>query len=233
MATEDVKLLSSWYSPYAMRAILALEAKGVKYELIDEDLNTKSQLLLESNPVYKKIPVLIHNGKAIPESLVIVLYADEAWPEDGSRSGFFPKDPYGRATTRFWSDFADKKILDAALYASNAKGEEKESALRELYDNFMTLESGFTKVAAKPFFNGSTMGYADICLAPLVVWLPVLVQLGGIRVPKVEEAPHLHKFFSAICEHPAAKVALPDPEKLIVFVETMRQRRRAASASQP
>ncbi|KAJ7517405.1 hypothetical protein O6H91_21G022800 [Diphasiastrum complanatum] len=207
MATESVKLLSVRASPYAMRAILALEAKGVKYEIIEEDLSAKSQLLLESNPVYKKIPVLLHGEKAIPDSLFIVPYVDEAWPE---HAAFFPKDPYGRAMTNFWGDFIDKKTK---------KGDpNKEAGVSELYENFLTLENGFTKLDAKPFFNGATIGYADICLAPLAAWLPVFVELAGIRVPTAEKAPKLHKFLSAIREHPATKVAFPDPDKLLAYV---------------
>ncbi|KAJ7567502.1 hypothetical protein O6H91_02G150500 [Diphasiastrum complanatum] len=226
MAAEDVKLLSFWASPYAMRAILALEAKGVNYESIEENLNPKSQLLLESNPIYEKIPVLLHNGKAIPESLIIVLYVDEAWPEHG---GFLPKDPYARAMTHFWSDFIDKKIFEVPFSALKAKGEEKEAALKELYDNLLTLESGFIKFDAKPFFNGSSIGYADICLAPFVAWLPVFVDLAGIRLPTAEEAPHLHKFIGAIREHPAAKVAFPDIEKLAAFSRSLQQRWAAST----
>ncbi|KAJ7565121.1 hypothetical protein O6H91_02G048800 [Diphasiastrum complanatum] len=184
MSTDSVKLLILRASPYAMRAILGLEAKGVKYELIEEDLSAQSQLWLESNPVYKKIPVLLHGGKAIPESLFIVLYVDEAWPE---RAAFFPKDPYARAMTHFWGDFIDKK-------------------------------SGFTQLDAKPFFNGTGIGYADIFLAPLAAWLRLFVELAGIRAPTAEEAPKLHKFFNAIREHPATKVAFPDPDELLSYV---------------
>ncbi|KAJ7567392.1 hypothetical protein O6H91_02G145000 [Diphasiastrum complanatum] len=217
MATDSVKLLIVRASPYAMRAILALEAKGVKYELIEENLSAKSQLLLESNPVYKKIPVLLHGGKAIPESLFIVLYVDEAWPE---RAAFFPKDPYARAMTHFWGDFIDKKIFQLAVSTMKTKkgDPKKEAGVSELYENFLTLESGFTQLDAKPFFNGAGIGYADICLAPLAAWLRVFVELAGIRVPTAEEAPKLHKFLSAIREHPATKVAFPDPDELLSYV---------------
>ncbi|KAJ7300120.1 hypothetical protein O6H91_Y068400 [Diphasiastrum complanatum] len=221
MATEGVKLLSFWASPYAMRALLALEAKGVKYTAIEEDLSAKSQLLLESNPVFKMIPVLLHRGKAIPESLLIILYVDEAWPEHAS---FFPKDPYGRAMTHFWSDFIDKKIFEVAFFALKAEGDKQEAALSELYENFLTLEGGFTKLDAKPFFNGSSIGYADICLAPFVAWfLPIFEEQAGAGLPTAEEAPNLHKFFEAIREHPAAEVIFPDPEKLLAYVKRWRQ----------
>ncbi|MES6669700.1 glutathione S-transferase N-terminal domain-containing protein [Cutibacterium acnes] len=84
---KDVKLLSVGISPFGVRCRIALDEKEVKHEYIEENLKEKSELLLKSNPVYKKIPVLLHEGKPISESLIIVEYIDEVFP-GGKKSSF-------------------------------------------------------------------------------------------------------------------------------------------------
>ena len=107
MAESEIKLLGAWPSPFVMRARIALNIKSVDYEFHQEKLGSKSQLLLESNPVYKKIPVLIHDQKPICESLIIVQYVDEAW---SSGPSILPSDPYDRAIARFWAAYIDDKV---------------------------------------------------------------------------------------------------------------------------
>lgn len=107
MASHGVVLLNSWASSFGMRVMIALKEKGVEYEYREENLTDKSQLLLEMNPIHKKIPVLIHNGKPICESLIIVQYIDEVWNE---KFPLLPSDPYQRAQARFWADYVDQKV---------------------------------------------------------------------------------------------------------------------------
>lgn len=101
-----MKLFVYWASPFALRVKWALELKGIEYDYIEEDLPNKSSLLLQYNPVHKKIPVLVHNGKPVAESLVIIEYIDETW----KRNQLLPEDPYERAMVRFWAKFADDKV---------------------------------------------------------------------------------------------------------------------------
>jgi glutathione S-transferase len=105
---DEVTLLNFWASPFGMRVKIALAEKEVKYEYSEQDvMNGKSDLLLQMNPVYKKIPVLVHRGKPVCESLIIVQYIDDVWRD---KAPLLPSDPYERAQSMFWADFIDKKV---------------------------------------------------------------------------------------------------------------------------
>ena len=83
------------------------------YDYREQDLRNKSQLLIEMNPIHKKIPVLIHNGKPICESSIIVEYIDEVWKD---KAPLFPSDAYSKSRARFWVDFIDKKVINSSLF---------------------------------------------------------------------------------------------------------------------
>ncbi|VAI37630.1 unnamed protein product [Triticum turgidum subsp. durum] len=79
---KGLVLLDFWVSPFGQRVRIALAEKGLPYEYVEEDLMAgKSDRLLRSNPVHKKIPVLLHDGRPVNESLIILQYLEDAFPD--------------------------------------------------------------------------------------------------------------------------------------------------------
>ncbi|XP_048236217.1 probable glutathione S-transferase isoform X5 [Ricinus communis] len=107
MGSQEVILLGCWFSPCSHRVQWALKLKGIHYQFMEEDISKKSPFLLKHNPVTKKIPVLIHDGKAIVDSLSIIEYIDETWNHVPM---LLPPDPYEKAMARFWADFIEGKV---------------------------------------------------------------------------------------------------------------------------
>ena len=81
--------------------------KGETFWNMVKPVCSKSPDLLKYNPIQKKVPVLLHNGIPICESLIILEYIDETWKETVP---FLPQDPIDRATARFWAKFSDEQV---------------------------------------------------------------------------------------------------------------------------
>jgi glutathione S-transferase len=104
---EEVKLFGMVQSPFVTRVEIALKLKGVEYKYEEEKWGNFSDTLIKYNPIYKKVPVFVHNDKHLSESLVILEYIDETWKQNP----ILPSDPYKRALARLWSNFIDDKVI--------------------------------------------------------------------------------------------------------------------------
>ncbi|KAJ9694836.1 hypothetical protein PVL29_010353 [Vitis rotundifolia] len=184
---EEVKLIGMWVSSFSRR-----------YEYIEVDLTNKSPLLLKSNPVHKKVPVLLHNGKPIAESLVILEYIDETW----KANPILPQHPYDRAMARFWAKYIDEK--------------EREKAVEEACVCLKTLENELKD----KFLGGESVGFVDIVANFIGFWVGAIGEAVGVELLTRDKFPILCKWSD---EHVGCRVTkenLPSKDKVVAFYRT-------------
>ncbi|GFZ00115.1 glutathione S-transferase TAU 15 [Actinidia rufa] len=228
MAASDVKLLGTSPSPYVNRVQIALNLKSIEFEFLEETFGAKSELLLKSNPIHKKIPVMIHNDKPICESLIIVQYIDEVWT---SGPTILPSDPYDRAMARFWAAFVEDKWYPTLKELRMAEGEEAKTAALEKLMEMMTLwEDAFAKCGkGKGFFGGECIGYLDIAFGSFLGWLKVTEEMLEIKLIDEAKTPGLAGWAERFCSHEAVKGVIPETEKLIELLKKFQAMAKAQS----
>jgi glutathione S-transferase len=207
---DEVTLLDFWPSPFGIRVRIALAEKGIEYESWEEDLSNKSTLLLKMNPIHKQIPVLIHQGRPVCESLIIVQYIDEVWTR---KLPLLPRDSYQRAQARFWADYIDKKIYSTGRLVWATTGEVQEAAKKELMECFKVLEG---ELGDKTYFGGESFGIVDVALIPFYSWFYALETFGNMSL--VAECPKLVGWAKRCMQRDSVSNSLPDQYKVYDFL---------------
>ncbi|KAB2009374.1 hypothetical protein ERO13_D10G146600v2 [Gossypium hirsutum] len=214
----EVKLHGFWSSPFSHRVIWALKIKGVNYEYIEEDLSNKSELLLKYNPVYKKIPVLVHGGEPIAESLVILEYIEETWPNNP----LLPIDPYDKAIARFWIQFGvDKGPIFSDFFRSTG-GEEQEKTTKELLEALKIIEE--QALGDKKFFGGNAINLVDISYGMIAYWFKIMEEVIEVNVLEPNTLPRLCQWAQNFMEVPVIKENIPERYKVLAYLRHIRQK---------
>ncbi|WVY94366.1 hypothetical protein V8G54_033454 [Vigna mungo] len=215
----EIKVLGFWSSPFVHRVIWALKLKGISYEYIEIDRHNKGELLLQSNPVYKKVPVLIHGGRAIPESMVILEYIEDTWPHNP----LLPKDNHQKALARFWIKFGEDSIASITdLFLRPQKDEqERASAWKRAQETISVIEE--QGLGEKKFFGGNNIGMVDIAYGCLSHWLEGLEEIVGMKLIEPNKFPQLHAWTQNFKQVPVIKENLPDYGKLLIHLQWRRQ----------
>ncbi|XP_020164736.1 probable glutathione S-transferase GSTU6 [Aegilops tauschii subsp. strangulata] len=229
---EEVTLLGHWGSAYVTRVRLALHLKGVSYSYVEEDLRNKSDLLLRCNPVHRSVPVLIHNGRPICESRVILQYIDEAF----GPPALLPADPHERAIARFWAAYADD-VLGAPWEKAYRAGTEEERAgwMRQVVAATDALERGLSECtdggSKGCFFGGERVGFVDVVLGGVVPLVHATVEISGdMLFGDAGRTPLLAAWLQRFGELDAAKALLPDVDRVVDYVRMILAKNAAVKA---
>lgn len=170
-----IKLHGMIGSPNVFRVALALEEKGIDYEMdadiASEDFMKKSRFGL--------MPMLDNNGTYIPESLAILEYLEEA----KLGTSLLPSKVEDRAMVRAWMYHIVLDVVGARMSALMGKPDEK----KKLLANMNNLEA---ELKDKTFLVQDKLSMADVALAGLYVAYDFTVErlnLDLSKYPNIEK----------------------------------------------
>ncbi len=173
---SDLKLFTYWRSSAAFRVRIALNHKGLEAEqvpihLVKDGGEQHSEAYKAVNPS-GLVPALVHNGLTFSNSLAIVEYLDEVFPEPP----LLPVDAVGRARVRQISQaiacdihpLQNLRVLQYASKDADEPGAAMVSWARHWIEvGFQGLETQLAKDSATGVFcHGDAITMADLCLVP-------------------------------------------------------------------
>jgi maleylacetoacetate isomerase len=169
-----MRLYQNWRSSAAYRVRLALNYKGLSYEQVAIDLRKGEQRrpeFLKINP-QGLVPVLEDDGVVLTQSLPILNYLEERYPEPA----LLPKDLPGRATSRAIAVAIACEIhplnnLRVLQYLERELGLDEAPRLawyrHWVAEGFGAIETILAR-SAGAFCVGDAPSLADVCLVPQV-----------------------------------------------------------------
>ncbi len=206
-----MKLYNYFRSSAAYRVRIALALKGLAYDAVRVHLMKGEQHGAEYSAVNPQnlVPVLEHEGERLYQSLAILQYIDETWPQPPLQ----PADRFGRARVRSLAlliaceihPLNNPRVLN---YLTGKLGVSEEQKL-EWYHHWIRL--GFSalekRLAGEPetgrYCHGDAPGLADCALVP---------QMANALRFKVDlaEFPTIRRINAACLELEAFQRAAPE-----------------------
>jgi maleylacetoacetate isomerase len=169
-----MRLYDYWRSSAAYRVRLALNYKALIYEQVAINLRDGEQRtpeFLEINP-QGLVPVLEDDGARLTQSLPILNYLEERYPEPA----LLPRDPAGRATSRAIAVAIACEVhplnnLRVLQYLERDLGLDEATRLawyrHWVAEGFGAIETTLAR-SAGAFCVGDAPSLADVCLVPQV-----------------------------------------------------------------
>lgn len=214
LAEGTLRLYSMRLCPFAQRARLLLNLKGIPYETVNISLEDKPEWLLDRNP-NGKVPVLEQDGRILYESLIVSEYVDTVYPADGP---VIPANPYRKARDAMLIDFYGNKYIPNYYKMVFSEGKDKEAA-QVIITALQKLENEL-KERKSVFFGGEKAAFIDYMVWPWLERLPVLTHFNGDV--NLTSFPLTEKWREAMLTLPAVQLALLDTKTHLEFYRQWR-----------
>ncbi|MEN6543510.1 glutathione S-transferase family protein [Parvibaculum sp.] len=196
----SMKLYNAQLSPFSARVRLAIYAKGLDVEIVDGFSTPELEAEVERlNPMHK-VPTLVFDGEALPESEVICEFLEDL----GRGPSLRPTDPLEAARVRLLSRIGDLYVMEPMnnLFGQiNPKGRDQ-----ALVDRMLTeLRKGIGWLSfyldGAPYAVGGKLSLADCTLAPMLfLYVEVGPMFGIADVFAI--APTLRSYYEGLKKDP-------------------------------
>lgn len=104
-----IKVYGVHGSPFVRKVFIALDIKGIPYEVVQQMPFSRDAEYLKINPL-GKVPALVDDDLTLCDSKVICQYLEEAYPE----VALYPKDPKERARALWYEDLCAGRVAELA-----------------------------------------------------------------------------------------------------------------------
>lgn len=194
-------LYGSPLSTFTRKVRIALEEKGIPYELKPIGMGRHSPALMAINPL-GKVPVYETGGIMVPDSSVIIAFLEKT----GAERPLYPEDPAEFARALFLEEYADTRLREASaaffyqrtvrrLFQKKPPDEQALAVAAPIRDECCEfLES---QLGDAPYLVGERFSVADVAVAAQLVTL----DQGGEK-PDPARWPKLAGYVSGLYARP-------------------------------
>ena len=211
-----MKLINLAHSPYAARVRIQAYAKGIDLELVDpQGFGTPD---FKQFNILGKVPILDTGEQLIPESIVIMDYLEDVYPEPALR----PANPEKRAQMNIFYRFADVYIQPVLLPLFRQLGAEvrdEEKILEDVAALDVQLQLLDELLERFDRYGHSNLDLADCALVPIIhyaIFVPRV--LGGHDV--MSNSPRVRSWWDWVqTQEPVQRVIEEINEGLKAFME--------------
>ncbi|CAD6232858.1 GSCOCT00007017001.2-RA-CDS [Cotesia congregata] len=201
-----LRLYAMKFCPFAQRARLVLDTKKIPYDMVFVNLNDKPEWLTEKSPLGKVPFIEFEDGEILYESLIVVDYLNEAYPE----TNLYPSDPRAKAKDKILIErFNAVTILMYRLFTSTKIDPDMfEAMLKEL-----EFYNGELVSRGSLFFNADRPGMVDLMIWPWFERVGIISIMKGDKytVPH-ERVPRIMEWKEAMKKHPGVAVSYLEPD---------------------
>lgn len=211
-----MKLINLAHSPYAARVRMLAYAKGIELELVaPEGLRTPE---FKQFNILGKVPVLDTGERLIPESIVIMDYLEDVFPEPPMR----PRDAERRALMNIFYRFPDVYLQPVLLPLFKQLGANPRDE-NVVVDNIAALDTQLQLLdeMLERFdrYGHASLDLADCALAPIVYYaVSISRMLNGSDV--LANSPRVANWWQWVQQQePVARVIAEVEEGLQAFMQ--------------